>query len=85
MPEKELFDIIETDAELDAIYEKLVGYSCDCVDEDTLDWEFRIICLSLLPFLVLSMIAFLTLKVEFLLVIVVLLGITFNCKWLHFF
>jgi len=81
--EDDVLQIIEGDEELNSIYEQLSGNDCDCEDNPTWEriWPFPIICLLLLPFLAIGMMAYLMAQVEFILVIMGLIGYTFNCWW----
>ena len=82
--EDEILQIIEGDEELNSIVEQLSDEDCGC-GEDNPTWEriwpFPVICLLLLPFLAIGMMAYLMAQVEFILVIMGLIGYTFNCWW----
>jgi len=83
--EDELLQIIESDAELNSIYEQLSNNDDDCGCEDdssTLEWRFPVICMLLFPIFVLGLIVYMMGQNDLILVIVLVIGMPLNCRWI---
>ena len=82
--EEDLLKIIESDEELNSIYEQLSGNDCGCEDSSPSwerIWPFPVICLSLTPGLIFGLAIFMMSGVEIVFNMVWALGIIFNCFW----
>jgi len=83
--EDDVLQIIESDEELNSIYEQLSNNDDDCGCEDdssTLEWRFPVICMLLFPIFVLGLIVYMMGQNDLILVIVLVLGMPLNCRWI---
>jgi len=81
--EDDVIRIIESDEELNSIYEQLSGNDCGCEDDSsTLEWRFPVICMLLFPMFVLGLIVYMMGQNDLILVIVLVIGMPLNCRWI---
>ena len=81
--EDDVLRIIEGDEELNSIYEQLSGNDCDCEEDvTTLEWRFPVICMLLFPMFVLGLIVYMMGQNDLILVIVLVIGMPLNCRWI---
>jgi len=53
--EDDVLQIIESDEELNSIYEQLSGNDCDCEDDSSaLEWRYPILCMFLYPLAIIA-------------------------------
>jgi len=80
--EDDVLQIIESDEELNTIYEQLSGNDCDCEDNTTpLEWKYPVICILLLPITWLALYLYFVGGFSWLAEIVGFIGYTLDCFW----
>jgi len=84
--EEEVLQIIESDEELNSIYEELSAYGdCGCEDESSpLEWSYPFTCTLMFPFFMVSYIAWLMTPYAIVKIIYwswLSIGDTLNCWW----
>ena len=81
--EGDVLRIIEGDEELNSMYEQLSVEDCGCEDDTTsLEWRFPVICMLLFPMFVIGVMVYMMGQVDLLLVIVLVIGMPLNCRWI---
>jgi len=76
--------IIEKDATLKDEITQLKNSECDCENEDTTQWDFRVICtLILFPLYGLTRLIEIGYNIYFPVVIMLIIGSFFNCFWAY--
>ena len=81
--QKEITAVIEKDAKLNREIMQLSNSKCDCENENITNWNFPILCLLLIPFLIVALwLAFHT-GSTLLGDIIVAIASILHCSWLH--
>ena len=81
--EKEITVVIEKDATFKAEIAQLSDSKCDCENENTISWNFPVICILLIPLLILAWVLFYPFGHGFLLSIMTATGEALNCFWIR--
>jgi hypothetical protein len=81
--EKEITVVIEKDATFKAEIAQLSDSKCDCENENTISWNFPVICILLIPILILAWVLFYPFGYGFLLIIMTAIGEALNCFWIR--
>jgi hypothetical protein len=78
---KEINAVIEKDATLNNEISQLSSSKCDCENDNTMSWNFPILCLLLAPFAILGWILYFLGGISFVGEIVWAIGSALNCHW----
>ena len=82
--EEDVLEIIESDAELSGIIEKLKSFGCGCEDANTNETVFLVICSILFfPSMIVALYRSAGMPLPFLTYILTGLNDLFNCGWLY--
>jgi hypothetical protein len=82
--QKEISTVIERNTILNAELTQLKDSGCDCENEDTTQWNFRVICtLILFPLYGLTRLIEIGYTIYFPVVIMLIIGSFFNCFWAY--
>ncbi len=81
--QKEITAFIEKDAILNGEITQLSNLKCDCKNENTTRWNFPVLCLLLIPFIILALLFYFHGGFGFLGEIIVAIASVLNCSWLH--
>jgi len=82
--QKEITAVIEKDATLNREFTQLSNSKCDCENENTTPlWNFPVLCLLLIPFLIIALWLAFHGGDTFLGEIIVAIASVLNCSWLH--
>jgi len=81
--QKEITNVIEKDATLKGEMSQLSSITCDCGNDNTTSWNFPVLCLLLIPFLIIALWLAFHGGSSFLGDIIVAIASALNCSWLH--
>jgi len=78
---EDVLRIIESDEELNSIYEQLFVEDCGCEDDSRLEWNFPITCMLLLPLYIITFGILVFTGIGLPQMILAVFGYQMNCFW----